>query len=843
MGLLLFLNAPCLIPEIDPLKAQDAGETDQASSSSASSPAQEVDRLEEIALHKGTRQAEQALSRIEALCAREDLEDSFYVSLARAITRITQSRKSLIRFSTVSALESLFTKRGLDVEVYLSAAGAVRTIRQQRKQLIRPHSLAEVVSKMPEDVARFSMVSWRVYYNQRFMAITKSLRASEIAKYSIALAAHDFLRQHKLETTDQDNITKAVNVIVQIRNDEQALNRRLFLDRVINILNSHQSFGSQKVETFERSGKNTIDSPYKGRNSKMPALEAVAGSQGPLTIFFSGFSNGEYLCLERRAIDSDPSNDPQDNIHFTELAEALLGRGDLENLTIILDACYSYNFSVRLLNYLNQKGVKGLPIVVTSSYYNQKSYAATLPDALAAVYVDKGSPLTVFDILKVDEKVFNFWQNATLIVPWSRESIREIIEQAKPETISSRPDVLLPEPGESMVPTVAASPLGAKETSPEVLNPKTSSPAQEKGVISIDERYEVLEEITSLGQKALRAIGRPYQMQVAVRDKQSGKKSEVTLSIHRGPAQVKRQKEHDLIITKDKIQHLTRIADGNRNQKQLVREIINGFDGEIYLYSGPMIGVFKVTLPQAKQAIAIHQDLAHNPISIFNAAAQYHMSISRDVERKKLWFEFKTKQLKVIVPNGNYFTLPLTSDTAIEIAEALSKDQNNLLQVLQRELFGDLDKVFQADLSALEALNKSTQASPEQALYRVPYILSLYAKGQQRIVVVHQRIMPFGEFREWKRQELSSGRQVGKSESPFSIAGEDSRSFTNLLRALEEELAVTTNPTRQANIKDIKSKVLPAFEGKLSFASSSLTNEDFITIANADHRDLEAAFK
>ncbi|MBU1113265.1 MAG: hypothetical protein KKH93_05270, partial [Candidatus Omnitrophica bacterium] len=536
-----------------------------------------------------------------------------------------------------------------------------------------------------------------------------------------------------------------------------------------NILNSHQSFGSQKVETFERSGKNTIDSPYKGRNSKMPALEAVAGSQGPLTIFFSGFSNGEYLCLERRAIDSDPSNDPQDNIHFTELAEALLGRGDLENLTIILDACYSYNFSVRLLNYLNQKGVKGLPIVVTSSYYNQKSYAATLPDALAAVYVDKGSPLTVFDILKVDEKVFNFWQNATLIVPWSRESIREIIEQAKPETISSRPDVLLPEPGESMVPTVAASPLGAKETSPEVLNPKTSSPAQEKGVISIDERYEVLEEITSLGQKALRAIGRPYQMQVAVRDKQSGKKSEVTLSIHRGPAQVKRQKEHDLIITKDKIQHLTRIADGNRNQKQLVREIINGFDGEIYLYSGPMIGVFKVTLPQAKQAIAIHQDLAHNPISIFNAAAQYHMSISRDVERKKLWFEFKTKQLKVIVPNGNYFTLPLTSDTAIEIAEALSKDQNNLLQVLQRELFGDLDKVFQADLSALEALNKSTQASPEQALYRVPYILSLYEKGQQRIVVVHQRIMPFGEFREWKRQELSSGRQVGKFESPFSM--------------------------------------------------------------------------
>ncbi|MFH1577141.1 MAG: hypothetical protein ABID35_06340, partial [Candidatus Margulisiibacteriota bacterium] len=58
LGLLLFLNAPCLIPEIDPLKAQDAGETDQASSSSASSPAQEVDRLEEIALHKGTRQAE-----------------------------------------------------------------------------------------------------------------------------------------------------------------------------------------------------------------------------------------------------------------------------------------------------------------------------------------------------------------------------------------------------------------------------------------------------------------------------------------------------------------------------------------------------------------------------------------------------------------------------------------------------------------------------------------------------------------------------------------------------------------------------------------------------------------
>ncbi|MFH1577140.1 MAG: hypothetical protein ABID35_06335, partial [Candidatus Margulisiibacteriota bacterium] len=58
LGLLLFFNAPCLIPEIDPLKAQDAGETDQASSSSASSPAQEVDRLEEIALHKGTRQAE-----------------------------------------------------------------------------------------------------------------------------------------------------------------------------------------------------------------------------------------------------------------------------------------------------------------------------------------------------------------------------------------------------------------------------------------------------------------------------------------------------------------------------------------------------------------------------------------------------------------------------------------------------------------------------------------------------------------------------------------------------------------------------------------------------------------
>jgi len=383
-----------------------------------------------------TKQARQALLVLETILKTKGLDSKAYTEVVWEVSMLSKMKPELMRDSTFEALEGVLKTEGLgDSMDYSNAAKALRVMAKRKPELIKPDSISSVLLSFPEHAIHHSLIHYQIYLNQHFKDKTKDM--SEEKRFSIGLSVYHGLKRHSLKM-DNRNIAKAVDAIILSRERKSADEIFSKKRKVINIAHSEMRIAQEKVKSLEKeAGVENIVS-FRGKDDKQKVRDAIKGKskedrKKPLTIFFNGHGGKNHLWLQAGAIGKENSNNLEHPlaISWKELGADLIERGNLENAIIIIDSCYSYNFSINLLNYLASQKVAVLPVVVTVSNFDRAALRNVFLRSLKDAYQKHGGPLLMQDVFDAEEQVFRF-QDSAIFIPLS-EGFREELGLPKGE--------------------------------------------------------------------------------------------------------------------------------------------------------------------------------------------------------------------------------------------------------------------------------------------------------------------------------------------------------------------------------------------------------------------------
>jgi hypothetical protein len=390
---------------------------------------------------------------------------SFYRPFGDTIATIGLIRKYMVDSSTISALEKFLY--GEHYRAILYSLGAIATVRpdlaeqclsiferyitneafsgieksdesiygiisdavyriRQRNPDFRP---LNPLFLLPKRILQHGLPQHQIYFNPYFKENTQDL--SEEERYSISLSAYRLLKRYNLEFSDI-NIVEAVRLIMKKRNEVSFQSVFSNDRRVINIAHSEERFGLNEMASLaQQAGVAASNiSSHKGRENKQSALEDIGESKGPLTIFFLGHGGKNHLWLDSGQIGSEDSDELRNPlaISYQELGDRLIQRGKPHEVTILINACYSYNFGVNLLSYLAERGITDLPVVVACSNFDKIGYGNLLLEGLQSSLGEERRTLTMRDVFRAEEHAFEY-QDSAIFVPIEPNTTQEHFTQ------------------------------------------------------------------------------------------------------------------------------------------------------------------------------------------------------------------------------------------------------------------------------------------------------------------------------------------------------------------------------------------------------------------------------
>ena len=201
----------------------------------------------------------------------------------------------------------------------------------------------------------------KVYSDTGFLEETKGLEPA--ARWDIAVTLTRKLKRENKKLTTK-NIREASKQIIKQREEFAGKNLVDKETTVINILNDGKEYNYKGDEdySFDIDGllklykKAGAKKVTKIIGNKHDALKEIKNSRGKTLIAIDAHGNRVDVWLGGA-----------DTIELAELGNALLKRGDLKEVSITIDSCFSYNFATNLYNYINQKRT------VDTAYANTKS--------------------------------------------------------------------------------------------------------------------------------------------------------------------------------------------------------------------------------------------------------------------------------------------------------------------------------------------------------------------------------------------------------------------------------------------------------------------------------------
>ncbi|MFH1654444.1 MAG: hypothetical protein ABIE74_10395 [Pseudomonadota bacterium] len=147
-------------------------------------------------------------------------------------------------------------------------------------------------------------------------------------------------------------------------------------------IEGHSPFNGRKIRNslklYGATNKNFLGNNLTGAKSKQKILSHIRSAQGKLLIYFSGHGARKVLGLtkSREAVESKGRCTDNSCISFKELGDALIARGNLHKVKIVLYSCYSNDFERNLRRYLTSKGIMRQPMIVTAA--NRDSIAKAI---------------------------------------------------------------------------------------------------------------------------------------------------------------------------------------------------------------------------------------------------------------------------------------------------------------------------------------------------------------------------------------------------------------------------------------------------------------------------------
>ncbi|MFA6636558.1 MAG: tetratricopeptide repeat protein [Candidatus Omnitrophota bacterium] len=379
-----------------------------------------ADAIGRIALNNETL-ASKCLGFLEGVLTGEGFPLNAYPSAAQAIWGIARKDSSLIQQSTVTALEAELTREGHypGYDACVSAANAICAIAEAKPALIKEGSLSKLIFSLPKHFHNHTFIHYQLYYNPHF--IQSTTRFSEESRYSIGLAVYHLLKQYGRtpDTAKPEEIEGAINYIIAGREfvgDEEVYSDKR---KAINICHEEKNCNPDILEAIQKGRVLGKPMSFKGADQKEAIKEKIRTTEGPLTIWFNGHGGPNHLWLSSGQIGSEESENVQHPfaISYKELASWLKDRGSLGEVVLLLDSCYSYDFTLQLLNEIKIQKAEGLPIVISAANMGRIAGMNTFLDGVSS-QVKQDQPLFLGDVISgLESKEVFKMQDSSLFVP------------------------------------------------------------------------------------------------------------------------------------------------------------------------------------------------------------------------------------------------------------------------------------------------------------------------------------------------------------------------------------------------------------------------------------------
>jgi hypothetical protein len=295
------------------------------------------------------------------------------------------------------------------------------TIKDDRELLLR--TLERIPSD--DDIGFNPRLFKEIYFNSYFgqKMVEENIDQHAIS-FSIALAAQRYLDERGIQSfsATDENIKNAVDLIINERED---FSKREILGPstyYIPFTHNEVSFSNEEMVARAKSFgvTNFAGTDFKGQEHKGNILRSISESRdkGLTTIHFQGHGSPTLLGLSPPLGTFEEKDELRlpDAISWLEMGEALEERGDLLEVTILVDTCNGYSQIKKTLEYLSARGITELPTVITSSNRGSYGWENRFNWGLDRVPTDKKG-LTGSDILNIVEPASYEDQDMSVTVP------------------------------------------------------------------------------------------------------------------------------------------------------------------------------------------------------------------------------------------------------------------------------------------------------------------------------------------------------------------------------------------------------------------------------------------
>jgi len=254
-----------------------------------------------------------------------------------------------------------------------------------------------------------------------------NLTESELQQKSIEVAGRHFLDFLKFPK-NQENVKKAADLLKELRNDVQ--DTIIFGPgiQVINLANEEDRFDLGEMEALEKSAGVRPEDIVSLKGGKKAVIDSLIAQikrapPGPLRIYYLGHGEKKFLGIDNFAI-----------LEYTKLADALLERGDINNVMFLNFSCFSFNFNEFLVRYLQSKAGSFPQAVFSQADKDRLGYGggSGLLPSLKRHY-EPGKPLLIKHFIAAEDINVFQQQNPSAFYSFDQDFLKKLIQKYFPE--------------------------------------------------------------------------------------------------------------------------------------------------------------------------------------------------------------------------------------------------------------------------------------------------------------------------------------------------------------------------------------------------------------------------
>ena len=215
---------------------------------------------------------------------------------------------------------------------------------------------------------------------------------------SIAIAVYRNVRNAYGENPTDAQISAAIDDILSKRN---SFSNKIILGKDTRLIAIKHEDDFMKMDPIRQflinRGSEIFPYYFSGPSSKGDIIRTILyENKGETVIWVNAHGLPEYICLGGGV----PNQDIGPSIYWScigfrydEFSDILLERGNLREVTLIIDSCFSYNFAEQLINYLRKKKSSSFPTIITETNNGRYGYMREFIESLNQLNLRENEPL------------------------------------------------------------------------------------------------------------------------------------------------------------------------------------------------------------------------------------------------------------------------------------------------------------------------------------------------------------------------------------------------------------------------------------------------------------------